>query len=62
MGGGMRLFSIFLALVAVFVGGFVFALWCIICTIERHFPMAWKNLVLEAKEHKQRREEAREEE
>ncbi len=50
--------SIFLALVAVFVGGLVFGIWCTVRIMETRFPMTWKILVLEAKAHKQKRADA----
>lgn len=56
------LFSIFLALVAVFAGGLVFGMWCTVRVMETRFPMTWKVLTLEVKAHEQKREEARKKE
>lgn len=52
------LFTIFLALVAVFAGGLVSGIWCTVLVMETRFPMTWKILVLEAKAHKQKRADA----
>ena len=51
-------FTIFLALVAVFAGGFVLGLQCAVYTIEARFPVTWKVLCIEAQANKQKRADA----
>ena len=50
----MTLLLVILAL----LGGFAFGIWCTVCTIEKHYKTAWKNLVLEIKLNKRKRADA----
>lgn len=50
----LTLLLVILALLA----GFVLGFWCVICTIEKHYPTAWRILGLEMANNKKKRADA----